>query len=115
MKLFEYMGKDLFSQYGIDVPRGKMASTPGEAAAAAGEINGDVVVKSQILSGKRGKGGGILFAASPGEAEEAAARILGSTVQGLKVESVLVEEKIKIERELYLAITVDGSAKRPRR
>ncbi|MFZ5647187.1 MAG: ADP-forming succinate--CoA ligase subunit beta [Bacillota bacterium] len=113
MKLFEYMGKNLFSQYSIDVPKGKMASTPEEAAAAAREIDGDVVVKSQILSGKRGKGGGILFASSPGEAGEAAAKILGSTVQGLKVESVLVEEKIKIERELYLAITVDGSAKKP--
>lgn len=113
MKLFEYMGKDLFSKYGIDIPRGKMASTPAEAAAIAGETGGEVVVKSQILSGKRGKGGGILFASTPKEAEEAAAKILDSTVQGLRVESVLVEEKIKIERELYLAITVDGSAKRP--
>ncbi|MCL6609959.1 MAG: ADP-forming succinate--CoA ligase subunit beta [Peptococcaceae bacterium] len=113
MKLFEYMGKELFSGYGITVPRGRMASTPGEAAAVAAEIGGEVVVKSQILSGKRGKGGGILFAASPAEAEDAAAKILGSTVQGLKVESVLVEEKIKIDRELYLAITVDGSARKP--
>ncbi len=113
MKLYEYMGKDLFSSYGIAVPRGRMASTPGEAAAVAAEIGGEVVVKSQILSGKRGKGGGILFASSPGEAGEAAAKILGGTVQGLKVESVLVEEKIKIDRELYLSITVDGSAKKP--
>lgn len=113
MKLFEYMGKELFSRYGIAVPRGRMASSPGEAASVAAEIGGDVVVKSQILSGKRGKGGGILFASSPGETEDAAAKILGSTVQGLKVESVLVEEKIKIDRELYLAITVDGSAGKP--
>jgi succinyl-CoA synthetase beta subunit len=71
------------------------------------------VVKSQILSGKRGKGGGIAFASTPDQAREAAAKILGSTVQGLQVESVLVEEKIKIDRELYLAITIDGSAKKP--
>lgn len=113
MKLFEYMGKDLFSKYGITVPRGRMAASPGEASAVAGEIGGEVVVKSQILSGKRGKGGGILFASTQDEAGEAAAKILGSTIQGLTVESVLVEEKIKIDREFYLAITVDGSAKKP--
>lgn len=113
MKLFEYMGKDIFAGYGIQVPRGRMAATPEDAKAVAGEIGGEVVVKSQILSGKRGKGGGILFASSPSEAGEAAAKILGSTVQGLKVESVLVEEKIRIDREFYLAITIDGSAKKP--
>lgn len=113
MKLFEYMGKEIFSGYGIAVPRGRMAASPAEAASVAAEIGGEVVVKSQILSGKRGKGGGILFASTPARAEEAAAKILGGTVQGLKVESVLVEEKIKIDREIYLSITVDGSAKKP--
>ncbi|KJR98945.1 MAG: succinyl-CoA synthetase subunit beta [Peptococcaceae bacterium BRH_c4a] len=113
MKLFEYMGKDLFSRYGVDVPRGRMVSTPEEAVSAAKEIGGEVVVKSQILSGKRGKGGGILFASTPKQAGEAASKILGGTVQGLVVESVLVEEKIKIDKELYLAITIDGSAKKP--
>jgi len=113
MKLFEYMGKNLFSQYGITVPKGKMVTTPEEAAAIAAEIGGPVVVKSQILSGKRGKGGGIKFASNPQEATKAAASILESTVQGLKVEAILVEEKIKIEKELYLAITIDGLAKKP--
>jgi len=113
LKLFEFMGKELFAKYGITTPRGKMVISPEEAAAVAVEIGGEVVVKSQILSGKRGKGGGIAFASTPGQAKEAAAKILGSTVQGLKVESVLVEEKIRIDRELYLAITVDGSAKKP--
>ncbi len=113
MKLFEYMGKELFSKYGIAVPRGKMVTTPDEAAAVAQEIGGDVVVKSQILSGKRGKGGGIKFASNPDEAREAANQILGMTVQGLKVEMLLVEEKLKIDQEYYLAITIDGAAKRP--
>ncbi len=113
MKLFEYIGKQIFSSYGIPVPRGRMVETPGDAAKAAEEIGGAVVVKSQILSGKRGKGGGIKFATGPGEAREAAAAILSMTVQGHKVEKLLVEEKIKIDRELYVAITVDGSAKKP--
>jgi len=113
LKLFEYMGKALFARYGVVVPRGKMVSTPQEAVSAAQEITGEVVVKSQILSGKRGKGGGIAFASTPEQAGEAAAKILGSTVQGFVVESVLVEEKLKIDKELYLAITIDGSAKKP--
>lgn len=113
MKLFEYIGKQIFSSYGVTVPRGKMVTSPDEAAAVAGEIGGTVVVKSQILAGKRGKGGGIKFASGPEEAREAAAAILSMTVQGHKVEKLLVEEKIRIDRELYVAITVDGSVKKP--
>jgi len=112
MKLFEYMGKNLFHQYGIPVPRGKMAATPEEAAAVAQEI-GQVVIKSQILSGKRGKAGGIKFADSPGEAATMAAELLQKQLNGYLVETVLVEEKLKIDRELYLSITMDGAQKRP--
>lgn len=113
MKLFEYMGKDLFSSFGITVPRGRMVSDPDEAAKVAGEIGGTVVVKSQILAGKRGKGGGIKFAGNPDEAREAADQVLSMVLNGHKVEKVLVEEKIQIDKELYLAITIDGSAKKP--
>jgi len=113
VKLFEYMGKEIFSSYGIAVPRGRMVTSPEEAALVAAEIGGEVVVKSQILAGKRGKGGGIKFASGPEDAGEAAASILAMTVQGHKVEQLLVEEKIQIDKELYLAITVDGSAKKP--
>ncbi|MCG8400191.1 MAG: ADP-forming succinate--CoA ligase subunit beta [Firmicutes bacterium] len=113
MKLFEYMGKELFSAYGIAIPRGKMVENPADAAKAAEDIGGTVVIKSQILSGKRGKGGGIKFATGAGEAHAAAEAILSTTVQGYNVERLLVEEKIQIDKELYLAITVDGSAKKP--
>ncbi len=113
MKLFEYMGKELLSSYGIRIPKGNTASTVDEAFQAAYEINAPVVVKSQILSGKRGKGGGIAFASTPQEAKKAAEEILYSTVQGLTVKKVLVEEKLKINQELYVAITVDSSAGKP--
>lgn len=113
VKLFEYMGKELFAQYGIRVPRGKTAATAEEAAQAAAEISAPVVIKSQVLTGKRGKGGGIKFASNPKEAQELSAAILGMTVQGYRVEKVLVEEQLQINKELYVAITIDGSAKRP--
>lgn len=113
MKLFEYMGKELFARYGVPVPRGRMAASPAEAARVAEEIGGPVVVKAQVLAGKRGKGGGIKFASNPHEAAEMAGAILGTALQGYTVETVLVEEQLKIERELYVAITVDGTAKKP--
>ncbi len=90
-----------------------MVTSSEEAAQVAAEIGGAVVVKSQILASKRGKGGGIKFASVPEEAREAAVSILAMTVQGHKVGKLLVEEKIQIDKELYLAITVDGSAKKP--
>lgn len=113
MKLFEYMGKSIFSSYGIKVPEGKMVTSPDQAAEVAREIGGAVVVKSQVLTGKRGKGGGIKFAQDPDEARQAASDIFSMTVQGHKVERILVEQKIVIDKELYLAITVDGAAKKP--
>jgi succinyl-CoA synthetase beta subunit len=113
VKLYEYMGKELFNRYGLTIPRGKMVASPEEAAAVAAEIGAPVVIKSQVLSGKRGKGGGIKFADTPEEAREAAAQVLGMTVQGLKVEMILVEEKLAIDHEFYVAITVDGAAKAP--
>lgn len=112
MKLFEYMGKELFAKYGIPVPAGGVVSTPEEAAALTEKI-GSVVVKSQILSGKRGKAGGIGFTDNPAEARDFAAKLLGSELRGFVVEKVLVEKKLQIDREFYLAITIDGAAKRP--
>ena len=112
MKLYEYMGKELFAKYGIPVPEGGVASTPEEAFALTEQI-GSVVVKSQVLSGKRGKAGGIGFTDVPSEARDFAAKILGSQLCGFIVEKVLVERKLQIDREFYLAITIDGASKRP--
>ncbi|MFZ5646903.1 MAG: ADP-forming succinate--CoA ligase subunit beta [Bacillota bacterium] len=113
MKLFEYMGKDLFARYGLAVPRGRVVSSPAEAALAAREIEGPVVIKSQVLSGKRGKAGGIKFADNPAEASTMAEQLFSVRIQGMPVEKLLVEEKLAIEREFYLALTVDGSAGKP--
>lgn len=113
MKCFEYMGKEIFAKFGIPVPQGRMVTTSEEAEKVAAEIGKPVVVKSQVLSGKRGKAGGIKFPDTPAEAKAAAAEVLAMTVQGLKVEKILVEEKLKIEGEIYVAITIDGAAKAP--
>ncbi len=112
MKLYEYQGKALFLRYGIPVPRSKTVKEASGAATAAADL-GEVVIKSQVLSGKRGKAGGISFASTPAEAEKEAKKILEMTINGVKVEKLLVEERLKIEQELYLAITVDGALRSP--
>jgi succinyl-CoA synthetase beta subunit len=120
VKVHEYQAKDLLSQYGVPVARGKVASTPEEARAAAAEIGGATVIKAQIHAGGRGKGGGIKFAANPGEAEAAARQVLGMTLvtpqtgpEGRLVRKVLVQEDVDIGRELYLSILIDGSVGGP--
>lgn len=112
MKLFEYMGKELFAKYGIPVPEGGVATTAEEAAALTERI-GSVVLKAQILSGKRGKAGGIGFTDKQSEAYQFSAKLLGSELNGFRVEKILVEKKLKIDQEFYLAITVDGATRKP--
>ncbi len=112
MKLYEYLGKELFAKFGIPTPRGRVVESAEEAAVVAKEL-GEVVVKSQVLTGKRGKSGGIAFASSPAEAEKEAARIMKMELQGMITDKLLVEEKINIQQELYLAITVDNAARCP--
>ncbi len=111
--LFEYVGKQVFADYGIRIPQGKVATRPEEAEKIAREIGGPVVVKSQVTIGKRGKAGGIKFADNPGEAKRAADEILGLDIRGYTVGRVLVEEKIAIDHEFYFSLAVDSSAKRP--
>jgi succinyl-CoA synthetase beta subunit len=111
--LYEYQGKQLFARYGIPVSEGEVAATPAEARAAAERIGAPVVVKAQVLAGGRGKAGGIQLAATPDEAEEHAAAILGMDIKGHVVHRVWVERSSDIEREYYFSITFDRGAKRP--
>lgn len=112
-RLYEYQGKDLLRGMGVPVPRGRTARDPIQAAKIAQEIGGPVVVKAQVLAGSRGKGGGIRFASTPEEARMAARALLRESIQGLPVEAVLVEERLDILREVYLAVTADPSQRQP--
>ncbi len=112
MKLYEYQAKEIFKKFGISIPRGQIADTPEECKKIAEEIGKPVAIKAQVLVGGRGKAGGIKFAETPEEAAEIASQILGSQIKGIKIEKVLVEEKLEIENELYFGITVDRSARK---
>lgn len=113
MKLHEYQSKLIFAEYGIPIPKGRVAATATEAKQIARELGGRVVVKSQVLVGGRGKAGGIRLAKSPDEAEELATQILGMEIKGLPVRKVLVDEAAEIDQEIYLGITNDRAARKP--
>ena len=107
----EHQAKAVFAKYGIPVPEGRVARTPEEARRVAEELGRPVAVKAQVLVGARGRAGGILFADTPEEAEEAARKLLGSEIRGVRVHEVLVEEKLAIRRELYLGFTIDRASR----
>jgi succinyl-CoA synthetase beta subunit len=109
--LYEYQGKELFRHYGIPVSEGRLATTPDEARAAAEELEGRVVVKAQVLTGGRGKAGGIQLADSPDEAAEKAAAILGLDIRGHVVRKLWIERASEIAKEYYLSVTFDRGAK----
>lgn len=113
MNLHEYQSKGIFAQYGIPVPNGKVAATPEEAKTIAEALGGRVVVKSQVLTGGRGKAGGIKLASSPSEAEQLAKQILAMTIKDLPVRKVLVDPAANIQTEIYLGITNDRAARKP--
>jgi succinyl-CoA synthetase beta subunit len=113
MDLYEYQGKQLFARFGIPVSEGKVATSPEEARAAAEELGGPVVVKAQVLTGGRGKAGGIKLADSPQDAEARAAEILGMNIRGHTVRQVWVEKASDISSEYYLSVTFDRGEKKP--
>ena len=113
MRLHEFEGKALFAEHGLAVPRGEAVDDPDEAARVAAELGGEVVVKAQVLVGGRGKAGGIRMAADAAGASTAARELLAASIKGAQPQAVLIEERLDIERELYLGVTVDGAAGRP--
>jgi succinyl-CoA synthetase beta subunit len=110
--LYEYQGKELFRRFGIPVSDGRLARTPAEARAAAEELGGQVVVKAQVLTGGRGKAGGIKLAADPAAAEAAAEQILGLDIRGHVVRKLWIEKASDIAKEYYLSLTFDRGTKR---
>ncbi|HEY6053547.1 MAG TPA: ADP-forming succinate--CoA ligase subunit beta [Gaiellaceae bacterium] len=113
MDLYEYQGKELFRRFGIPVSEGRIATSPEEARRAAEELGGPVVVKAQVLTGGRGKAGGVKLAESPADAEQKAREILGLDIRGHIVHKVWIESASEIAKEYYLSITFDRGEKKP--
>ena len=122
MKIHEYQGKAVLAQYGVPVPKGKVAYTVDEAVEAGKGLGFPVVVKAQIHAGGRGKSGGVRLAKTADDCETIAKNILGMRLrthqtgpEGRVVRRLLIEQGMDLagSREMYLAILVDRTTSKP--
>ena len=107
MRLYEYEGKELFAKFKIPIPPGKVAISADEVDAIARELNKPLVLKSQVLTGGRGKAGGVKLIDNPSEAGKTAEQLFKLKIKGFPVEKLLVEPRLDIKRELYVGVTID--------
>lgn len=112
MKLYESEAKEIFSGYGIPIPKGAVFDNP-ETAEEFAVKPGKYVIKAQVLAGGRGKAGGVRIAQNPAEVKQFSQIILGMSIKGNTVRKVLVEEYRKPEKEMYLGITIDRNTRSP--
>jgi succinyl-CoA synthetase beta subunit len=113
VNLHEYQSKLIFAEFGIPIPRGKVAPDPQTAYEIAKELGSPVVIKAQVLTGGRGKAGGVKLAQTPEEAQQRADDILGMDIRGHKVLKVLIDPASEIRSEIYLGVTNDRAARKP--
>ncbi len=113
MRLFEYEAKEAFRQVGLPLPPSGLATTADEVAKITKQLGGPVVIKAQVLAGGRGKAGGIKFANTAQEAKAIAAELLKLRIHDYPVQRVLVEQRLDIQQEIYLGITIDRARRRP--
>jgi succinyl-CoA synthetase beta subunit len=111
--LYEYQGKEFIRRYGIPVSEGLLATTSEEARTGAEQLGGQVVVKAQVLTGGRGKAGGVKLADDPADAQAKAGEILGLDIRGHVVGKVWIERASEIAKEYYLSVTFDRGEKKP--
>jgi succinyl-CoA synthetase beta subunit len=112
-RLHEFEGKSLLNQIKIPFPKGGPAKSGEEAYTIAEEIGKPVVVKAQAWVTGRASLGAIQLAETPEEAAKAASDLLGTQIKGFIVDTVLVEEKLEIEREFYAGVIIDDQTKAP--
>lgn len=113
MRLQEYQSKTLFTMYNIPIPNGRIAESVKEVKQISEELGEAVVIKAQVLTGARGKAGGIRMAKSSQEAESIANEMLGKEINGYIVKKVLVDQFVSIEKEIYLSIANDRINQKP--
>ena len=111
MKIHEYQAKEIFARYNIPVTREIVCYSPDEVVVSAMKLGFPAVVKAQVLTGGRGKAGGVKLVKNKEEAREAASAILGMDIKGYTVEKVLLAEGVKFHSEIYVGLTIDRNSK----
>ena len=112
MKLLEFEAKDIFRKHGIPVPEGTVITSPDELYLHMDDFADEVVVKSQVDVGGRGKAGGIIVT-KKADVVATAIHLFKTPIKGLKAKTLLVEEKLPIEHEYYVSITIDRATRQP--
>ena len=107
MRLYEHEAKKLFSKFAIPVPKGTLVRSSFEAKDIACDLGLPVMLKSQVLTGGRGKAGGIAAVFSTEEIVSQAERLFALKIKGFPVHAVLVEKALELDKELYLGITIN--------
>jgi succinyl-CoA synthetase beta subunit len=113
MKLYEFQGKELFNKSGIRTPAGIVIHTTAEIADKTHAVSYPAMVKAQVLSGGRGKAGGVKRAMNPQEAVAFTGELLGAELKDCKIDAILVEECVPFVEEYYLSITLDSASRMP--
>ena len=112
MKIHEYQAKEIFSKYGIPVERHTLCRTAAGVVAAYRSVGADrVVIKAQVLTGGRGKAGGVKLVNNTEDAYQEAKNILGMSTKGLPVNQILVSEAVDITAEYYVSFTIDRNTR----
>ncbi|MBN2226927.1 MAG: ADP-forming succinate--CoA ligase subunit beta [candidate division Zixibacteria bacterium] len=107
MRLYEFEGKELFNRLKIPIPNGRLAESPAEVGKIANEWNKPLVLKAQVLTGGRGKAGGVKVVNNPDDAQAVATELFALKIKGFPVERLLVEPRLSIQKEMYVGITID--------
>jgi succinyl-CoA synthetase beta subunit len=107
MKLFEYEAKNIFKDFGIPVPRGLIAKCSSDVISIIEKVGLPAVIKAQVPASGRGKAGGVKLVNGLEEAIAETEKIMGMTIKGCQINSVLIEGKVDIKAEYYLGITID--------
>ncbi|MDH4157870.1 MAG: acetate--CoA ligase family protein [candidate division Zixibacteria bacterium] len=107
MRLYEFEGKELFKRFNIPIPPGRLARSPREAYTVLSEMNQPAVLKAQVLTGGRGKAGGVKPADGANEAKTVSERLFELKIKGFPVNTLLIEPRLDIEKEFYVGVTID--------
>ncbi len=112
MNIHEYQAKEIFSSFGLPVPGGTAVKTVADAVASAEEYGLPVMVKSQVLTGGRGKAGGVKFCPTMEDVKTNAENILGMDIKGHTVNTVLITPAVDIDSEFYVGMLIDRNTKK---
>lgn len=113
MKLYEFQGKELFKKCGIRTPEGIVIQNNAELLERAHDVTYPAMVKAQVLSGGRGKAGGVKRAMNPEEAKSFTGQMLGADLKDCQIDALLIEECVPFVEEYYLSITLDSKSRMP--